>query len=175
MSITRRVFLRNSALAVVGTTALPAFLHRAAFGAENSQEQAPGRNLPARRRRRAEHRGAPRRAALLRDAAHHQHSAQVGPRPGRLFRAAPSLSAFQPLWSSGIWRSCMPQDRPTHALALRCAGFHGIRHARHEGHRDGWLNRALHDLRPAEESAFRAIALGPSLPRILTAPNRQSP
>ena len=34
MSITRRVFLRNSALAVVGTTALPAFLHRAAFGAE---------------------------------------------------------------------------------------------------------------------------------------------
>src|ERR1700747_763380 len=33
MSIPRRVFLRNSALAVVGTTAVPGFLKRAAFGA----------------------------------------------------------------------------------------------------------------------------------------------
>src|SRR5208337_2121454 len=32
---------------------------------------------------------------------------------------------------------------------------------------DGWLNRALHDLAP-DKSAFRAIALGPSLPRILS-------
>jgi uncharacterized protein (DUF1501 family) len=31
---------------------------------------------------------------------------------------------------------------------------------------DGWLNRALHEL-PADRAAFRAIALGPSLPRIL--------
>src|SRR6202050_4047837 len=36
MSITRRVFLRNSALAVVGTTAVPLFLTRAAFGAVES-------------------------------------------------------------------------------------------------------------------------------------------
>ena len=33
MSITRRVFLRNSALAVVGTSAIPSFLTRAALGA----------------------------------------------------------------------------------------------------------------------------------------------
>src|ERR1017187_2949247 len=33
MSITRRVFLRNSALAVVGTAAVPSFLARAAWGA----------------------------------------------------------------------------------------------------------------------------------------------
>src|SRR5436309_4987930 len=32
MSITRRIFLRNSALAVVGTAAVPSFLTRAAFG-----------------------------------------------------------------------------------------------------------------------------------------------
>src|SRR5215475_15375826 len=32
MSITRRVFLRNSALAVVGTAAVPSFLTRAALG-----------------------------------------------------------------------------------------------------------------------------------------------
>src|SRR5882724_377820 len=34
MSITRRVFLKNGALAVVATTAIPAFLSRAAFAAE---------------------------------------------------------------------------------------------------------------------------------------------
>src|SRR4029077_6243844 len=33
MSITRRIFLRSGALAVVGTTALPSFLTRAAIGA----------------------------------------------------------------------------------------------------------------------------------------------
>ena len=33
MSITRRIFLRNSALAAVGTAALPSFLTRAAYGA----------------------------------------------------------------------------------------------------------------------------------------------
>src|ERR1700693_2429649 len=36
MSITRRVFLRNSALAVVGTAAIPSFLTRAAFGSAES-------------------------------------------------------------------------------------------------------------------------------------------
>src|SRR5580698_2657988 len=36
MSITRRVFLRNSALAVVGTAEVPSFLTRAAFGAVES-------------------------------------------------------------------------------------------------------------------------------------------
>jgi uncharacterized protein (DUF1501 family) len=34
---------------------------------------------------------------------------------------------------------------------------------------DGWLNRSLHSLPvPADKSAFRAIAMGPSLPRILS-------
>jgi uncharacterized protein (DUF1501 family) len=34
---------------------------------------------------------------------------------------------------------------------------------------DGWLNRCLHALpAPADKSAFRALAMGPSLPRILS-------
>src|SRR5579884_2503178 len=36
MSLTRRIFLRNGALAVVGTAALPTFLARAAYCAETS-------------------------------------------------------------------------------------------------------------------------------------------
>jgi hypothetical protein len=33
MSITRRVFLRNGGLAVIGTAAIPSFLTRAAYAA----------------------------------------------------------------------------------------------------------------------------------------------
>jgi uncharacterized protein (DUF1501 family) len=36
MGITRRVFLRNGGLAVVGTAAIPSFLARAAWGAVES-------------------------------------------------------------------------------------------------------------------------------------------
>src|SRR5258706_2629888 len=36
MSITRRVFLRNGALALVGTSALPAFLSRAVMASETT-------------------------------------------------------------------------------------------------------------------------------------------
>ncbi len=36
MSITRRVFLKNGALAIVATTAVPGFLQRAAFAAETT-------------------------------------------------------------------------------------------------------------------------------------------
>src|SRR5215467_14275178 len=36
MAITRRVFLKSSALAVVGTAAIPSFLQRAALGAETA-------------------------------------------------------------------------------------------------------------------------------------------
>jgi uncharacterized protein (DUF1501 family) len=34
---------------------------------------------------------------------------------------------------------------------------------------DGWLNRSLHSL-PNPDAAFRAVAMGPSLPRILSGP-----
>ena len=49
MPITRRVFLRNGALAVVGTAAIPSFLTRAAFSAVErwSAQQAAGSHLSA--------------------------------------------------------------------------------------------------------------------------------
>src|SRR5262249_34853354 len=40
MSITRRVFLKNGALAIVGTSAIPSFLTRAVYAAETA---APGK------------------------------------------------------------------------------------------------------------------------------------
>ena len=139
MSITRRVFLRNGALAVVGTAAIPSFLTRAAFRRVESRrrQQAPGRHLPAGRGRRTEHRGAARRARVLRHAA---VSINI-PRNAVLdldgfFGLHPSMSALQPLWNQRhlaiVHAAGSPDPTP---LALRCAGFHGVGHARREGHR----------------------------------------
>ena len=57
MSITRRVFLKNGALAIVGTSVVPSFLTRAVYAADTARsgQEAPDRALPARRRRRPEH------------------------------------------------------------------------------------------------------------------------
>ena len=38
MTITRRVFLKGGAIAVVGTAAIPSFLSRAAFAAETATQ-----------------------------------------------------------------------------------------------------------------------------------------
>ncbi len=38
MTITRRVFLKGGAMAVVGTAAIPSFLSRAAFAAETASQ-----------------------------------------------------------------------------------------------------------------------------------------
>ena len=73
MSITRRVFLRNSALAVVGTAAVPSFLARAAMGA--AEPGARTKRLVVIFQRGAadglEYCGALWRTAVLRDAAEH--------------------------------------------------------------------------------------------------------
>jgi len=42
MSTTRRIFMRNGAMALVGTSALPAFLSRAVLGAETGPSSLGG-------------------------------------------------------------------------------------------------------------------------------------
>ncbi len=172
MSITRRVFLHNSALAVVGTAAVPSFLTRAAFGAveAGSAQPAAGRHLPARRRGWAEHRGAARRAAVLRHAAHastfHESRCSISTASSDCIRRC---RRFSRSGSRVISPSCMPPVRPiptrSHfdAQDFMESGTPGVKATE-----DGWLNRSLHDIaaQSAESSApdqrFRAIALGPS-------------
>src|SRR5215468_9834180 len=100
MPITRRVFLRNSALAVVGTTAIPSFLTRAAFGAVEpgartkrpvvifQRGAADGLNIVVPHRERADDArrpciNIPRKDVLDLDG---------------FFGLHPSLASFQPLW-----------------------------------------------------------------------------
>ena len=181
MSITRRIFLRNSALAVVGTAAVPSFLTRAAFGAVENRRphQAPGRDFPARRCRWTEHRRPARRAAVLRDAAQHQHSAQVGASistdsSGCILRS----SAFQPLWQQGhlaiVHAAGSPDTTRSHfdAQDFMETGTPGVKITE-----DGWLNRSLHNLRDdgAELSLPRDCASGRRCRESSAAQSRPSP
>src|SRR5436305_120607 len=169
MSITRRIFVRNSALAIVGTAAVPSFLTRAAFGAAE-----PGTR--------------PKRLVVLfqRGAADglnivvpHGEPQYYAMRPSiniprksvidldGFFGLHPSLTAFQPLWQAGhlaiVHAAGSPDITRSHfdAQDFMETGTPGVKVTE-----DGWLNRALHDV-PSDKAAFRAIALGPSLPRIL--------
>ena len=147
MSITRRVFLRNSALAVVGTAAVPSFLTRAAYGAVE-----PG----ARTKRLVVifQRGA---ADGLNIVVPHAESQYYAMRPSiniprksvldlnGFFGLHPSLSAFQPLWQQGhlaiVHAAGSPDTTRSHfdAQDFMETGTPGVKATQ-----DGWLNRSLH-------------------------------
>ena len=173
MSITRRIFLRNSALAVVGTAAVPSFLTRAAFGAVE------GGSASAMRLVVIFQRGA---ADGLNIVVPHGETQYYAMRPSiniprksvldldGFFGLHPSLAAFQPLWQQRhlaiVHAAGSPDATRSHfdAQDFMETGTPGVKVTE-----DGWLNRSLHSLPAAlQSSPFRAIALGPSLPRILS-------
>ncbi len=174
MSITRRIFLHNSAIAVVGTNAIPSFLTRAAFGAAD----------PGTRTKRLVvifQRGA---ADGLNTVIPHGEPQYYAMRPSiniprkavldldGFFGLHPALTSFQPLWRQRhlaiVHAAGSPDPTRSHfdAQDFMESGTPGVKVTD-----DGWLNRSLHALPPpSPKSAFRAIALGPSLPRILSGP-----
>ncbi len=178
MSITRRIFLRNGGLAVIGTAAIPSFLTRAACAAES---------LGAKNKRLVVifQRGA---ADGLNIVVPHAERAYYAMRPSiniprsavidldGFFGLHPALSPFQPLWKQRhlaiVHAAGSPDPTRSHfdAQDFMESGTPGVKATE-----DGWLNRALHSSPqpvPADQSAFRGIALGPSLPRILSGSER---
>jgi len=172
MSITRRVFLRNSALAVVGTAAVPSFLTRAAFGAVENGGRTKRLVVIFQR-------GA---ADGLNIVVPHAESQYYAMRPSiniprksvidldGFFGLHPSLASFQPLWQQRhlaiVHAAGSPDSTRSHfdAQDFMETGTPGVKITE-----DGWLNRSVHHLPPTpQNSPFRAIALGPSLPRILS-------
>jgi uncharacterized protein (DUF1501 family) len=171
MSITRRIFLRNSALAVVGTAAVPTFLTRAAFGAVSGTSTkrlvvifqrgaADGLNIVIPY--------AERNYYAMRPSINIPQKSVID--LNGFFGLHPALSSFQPLWQQRhlaiIHAAGSPDTTRSHfdAQDFMETGTPGVKSTE-----DGWLNRSLHNmpLMP-QNSAFRAIALGPSLPRILS-------
>jgi uncharacterized protein (DUF1501 family) len=174
MAITRRVFVRNSALAVVGTAAVPSFLTRAAFGAT----EAVGRN---KRLVVIFQRGAADGLNIVVPHAEPQYYAMRPsiniPRQSVIdldgfFGLHPSLSSFLALWQQRhlaiVHAAGSPDPTRSHfdAQDFMETGTPGVKATE-----AGWLNRSLHSMPvAAQASPFRAIALGPSLPRILSGP-----
>src|SRR5450755_4301822 len=178
MSITRRTFMKGGAMAVVGTAAIPSFLTRAAWGAAGAG--ASGKRLVV-----IFQRGA---ADGLNIVVPHAESSYYAMRPSiniprqqvidlnGFFGLHPSLAPFKPLWDQRqlaiVHAAGSPDTTRSHfdAQDYMESGTPGVKVTD-----DGWLNRALHDLAVVskndsgkDKSAFRAIALGPSLPRILS-------
>src|SRR5271169_627252 len=179
MSITRRVFLKNGALALVATTAIPSFLTRTVWGTETTG---------TRRKRLVVlfQRGA---ADGLNIVVPHGESAYYAmrpsiaiPRPNRgqescidldgFFGLHPSMASFKPLWDQKrlaiVHAAGSPDNTRSHfdAQDYMESGTPGVKATD-----DGWLNRAVRQPEPSA-SPFRAIAMGGTLPRALagTAP-----
>jgi len=172
MSITRRAFLRNGALAVVSTAAVPSFLTRAAFGATDTGVR--NKRLVV-----LFQRGAADGLNIVVPHAEPQYYAMRPsiniPRNSVLdldgfFGLHPSLAPFQSLWQQKhlaiVHAAGSPDSTRSHfdAQDFMETGTPGVKATE-----DGWLNRSLRNIpASAQTSPFRAIALGPSLPRILS-------
>ncbi len=179
MSITRRVFLKNGALALVATTAIPSFLTRAVWGVETTG---------TRRKRLVVlfQRGAADGLNIVvphgEPAYYSMRPAIAIPRPNRgqescidldgFFGLHPSLASFKPLWEQKhlaiVHAAGSPDNTRSHfdAQDYMESGTPGVKSTE-----DGWLNRAVRQPEP-DSSPFRAIAMGGTLPRALagTAP-----
>jgi uncharacterized protein (DUF1501 family) len=170
MSITRRVFLKGGAMALVGTTVVPAFLQRVALA---SEQAATGKK----RFVVIFQRGA---ADGLNIVVPHGEASYYAMRPtiaiprqqvvdlDGFFGLHPAMSPFKPLWDQGhlaiVHAAGSPDPTRSHfdAQDYMESGTPGVKATE-----DGWLNRALRNRAEHDTSPFRAIALGSSLPRML--------
>jgi uncharacterized protein (DUF1501 family) len=172
MQTSRRFFLRNGALALAGTTAIPSFLMRSVL--------AQTATVPNRRLVVIFQRGA---ADGLNIVVPHREKNYYSMRPSiaipqnqvvdldGFFGLHPALGSFKPLYDEGhlavVHAVGSPDTTRSHfdAQDYMESGTPGIKSTQ-----DGWLNRALQaeDLRcTCEHTPFRAVALGADVPRTL--------
>jgi uncharacterized protein (DUF1501 family) len=170
--LTRRALLRAGACALAAMAAPPRFLARAASAAE-----AHSRVIVA-----VFQRGAVDGLSMVvpygdRDYTATRASIAIRPPNGAdadaaldldgFFALHPALQALMPLWQAralAVVHACGSPDRTrSHfdAQDYMESGTPGVKSTT-----DGWLARAI-GTRPAPSSPFRAVALGPTLPRIL--------
>ncbi len=171
MSITRRVFMRDGAMAVIGTAAIPSFLTRAAMAVV--EPGSSNKRLVV-----IFQRGA---ADGLNIVVPHAEPAYCTMRPtiniprqqvidlNGFFGLHPSLAPLKPLWDQRhlaiVHAAGSPDTTRSHfdAQDYMESGTPGMKNTS-----DGWLNRTIQSEAKPGESPFRAIALGTSLPRILS-------
>lgn len=176
MAITRRVFLKGGALAIVGTSTIPSFLTRAVYAADTVGAGTGKKRLVVLFQRGA--------ADGLNIVVPHGEPTYYSMRPSiaiprprgsegaidldGFFGLHPSMSAFKPLWDSRqlaiVHAAGSPDNTRSHfdAQDYMESGTPGVKSTE-----DGWLNRAVSGINEPVTSPFRAVAMGGSLPRTL--------
>ena len=180
MALTRRIFLRNSAIAMAGIGSAPLWLERAAFAGEQQTSRkkvlvaifqrgaADGLNIVIPH---AEQRYYDLRPTISIP----RPSSGIAPEDSVVdldgfFGLHPSLTALKPLWQQQrlaiVHAAGSPDPTRSHfdAQDYMESGTPGLKATA-----DGWLNRALRS-EPGQLSPVRAISLGPALPRTLRGP-----
>src|SRR5580693_6612765 len=174
MNVTRRVFLKSSGVAMIGMSTIPAFLQRAVastpmpnkkklivlfqrgaadgmnivvpFGEENYYRIRPTIAIPQ-----------PRQGG----------EGAVADLDG-FFGLHPSLAPLGPLFHNGqlaiVHAAGSPDTTRSHfdAQDFMESGTPGVKSTE-----DGWLNRTVSAVPEENASPFRAVAMGPNLPRML--------
>jgi uncharacterized protein (DUF1501 family) len=171
-STTRRGFLKDGALALVGTAAIPAFLRRSVM-AEATSAAASKKKLVVLFQRGA--------VDGLNMVVPYQEQNYYAMRPtiaipqkevldlDGFFGLHPAMASLKPLYAQGhlavVHAAGSPDMSRSHFDAQNYmeTGTPGVKSTP-----DGWLNRALLNQRPsAAPSPFRAVALGSQVPRTL--------
>jgi uncharacterized protein (DUF1501 family) len=174
MNSSRRIFLRNGALALAGTAAIPAFLTRAVMAA-TEDAKADGKRLVV-----VFQRGAADGLNIVvpwREENYYKMRPSIAIPQSRVidldgfFGLHPAMASLAPLYSQGhlaiVHATGSPDGSRSHfdAQDFMESGTPGVRSTR-----DGWLNRALQgeDARRLQQhTAFRAVAMGADVPRTL--------
>jgi uncharacterized protein (DUF1501 family) len=171
-AVSRRGFMKGGALALVGTSVIPAFLTRSVM-AEMTTAAANNKKLVVLFQRGA--------ADGLNAVVPYREKNYYAMRPSiaikqnevldldGFFGLHPSLASFKPLYEQGhlaiIHAAGSPDTTRSHfdAQDYMESGTPGVKVTE-----DGWLNRALQDEKlTGKPSAFRAVALGTQVPRTL--------
>lgn len=169
--VSRRGFLKNGALALVGTSTIPAFLTRSVLG-QAAQVNAAGKRLVV-----IFQRGA---CDGLNTVIPYAEKNYYALRPGIAIRQSellnldgffglhPAMGSMMPLFAKGqlaaIHAVGSPDPTRSHfdAQDYMESGTPGMKLTT-----DGWLNRALQEDQRHGASPFRAVALGTQVPRTL--------
>jgi uncharacterized protein (DUF1501 family) len=170
--VTRRGFMKGGALALIGTSAIPAFLSRSVL-AEVTTAQANKKRLVVLFQRGA--------VDGLNVVVPYQEKNYYSMRPSiaikqnevidlnGFFGLHPQMASFKPLYDQGhlaiVHAAGSPDPSRSHfdAQDYMESGTPGVKVTQ-----DGWLNRALlAEPTAGDQSAFRAVALGTQVPRTL--------
>ncbi len=171
--VTRRGFLRNGALALVGTSVIPAFLTRSVY-AQMDAASAGGKKLVV-----IFQRGACDGLNVVVPYAEKNYYAMrptIAVKPNEVldldgfFGLHPAMASLKPLYHRGhlaiVHAVGSPDPTRSHfdAQDYMESGTPGVKATP-----DGWLNRALQadPAAPGKPSPFRAVALGTQVPRTL--------